>query len=85
MRTPWAFYKDIKQALDRIDQGPQAAASTGYVQDVFDTVFDGSKFSGGFGPTKDYRFIDYHTLRLRSYQLFTENLYASGLIKRLLT
>jgi lambda family phage portal protein len=85
MRTPWAFYKDVKEQLDRLDRGEQAQASTGYVQDVFDNIFDGSKFAGGFGPTKDYRFVDYHTLRLRSYQLFTENLYAAGLIKRLLT
>ena len=85
MRNPWAFYKDIRTALDVMDQGPQASTSTGYVEDVFTSLFDGSKFAGGFGPTKDYTFIDYHTLRLRSYQLFTENLYAAGLIKRLLT
>jgi lambda family phage portal protein len=85
MRTPWAFYKDVKGALDVLENGPQAAASDGYVSDLFDTMFDGSKFAGGFGPTRDYTFVDYHTLRLRSYQLFTENLYAAGLIKRLLT
>jgi lambda family phage portal protein len=85
MRTPWAFYKDVRHALNLIENPPQATDSGGYVSDVFDTMFNGSKFSGGFGPTRDYTFIDYHTLRLRSYQLFTENNYASGIIKRLLT
>jgi capsid protein len=45
----------------------------------------GDKFAGGFGVTKDYDVVDYWTLRLRSKQLFTENLYARGLIRRLIT
>jgi hypothetical protein len=85
MRSPWAFYKDVRYALDLIENPPQASTNDGYVSDVFGTMFNGSKFAGGFGPTRDYTFIDYHTLRLRSYQLFTENNYASGIIKRLLT
>jgi lambda family phage portal protein len=86
MRNPIQFIRDIKTALHELEQGPRnTATTTGYVQDVFDSVFTGDKFTGGFGPTRDYSFIDYHTLRLRSYQLFTENLYAAGLIKRLLT
>lgn len=86
MRNPLQFYRDVKGALDLIENPPAASTdSGGYVSDLFDSMFDGSKFSGGFGPTRDYTFVDYHTLRLRSYQLFTENLYAAGLIKRLLT
>ena len=85
MRTPWAFYRDVKQKLHDLEQGPQAQTSGGYTEELFSSMFDGSKFAGGFGPTRDYTFIDYTTLRLRSYQLFTENLYAAGLIKRLLT
>lgn len=86
MRNPFQFYRDVKGALDLIENPPSASTdSDGYVSDLFDTMFDGSKFAGGFGPTRDYTFVDYHTLRLRSYQLFTENLYAAGLIKRLLT
>jgi len=48
------------------------------------TAFDGSKFAGGFGATKLFA-LDYWSLRARSEQLFTENLYAAGLVKRLST
>jgi capsid protein len=42
----------------------------------------GSKFPGGFGPT-EVQVPDYWTLRARSAQLFETNLYARGLIRRL--
>lgn len=48
------------------------------------SIFDGGKFAGGFGPTQ-IQLTDYWTLRARSAQLFTENLYARGLIRRLVT
>jgi len=48
------------------------------------SIFDGSKFYGGFGPTQIQQ-LDYWTLRYRSAQLFNENLYAKGLIRRLIT
>lgn len=48
------------------------------------SLFDGGKFSGGFGPTQ-LQSVDYWTLRARSDQLFNENLYARGLIRRLIT
>jgi capsid protein len=48
------------------------------------THFDGDKFFGGFGDTKLFT-TDYWTLRKRSDQLFRENLYARGLIRRLIT
>lgn len=46
--------------------------------------FTGSKFAGGFGKTKIYidGTIDYTTLRIRSKQLYIENMYAAGLINR---
>lgn len=47
--------------------------------------WNGDKFYGGFGITKDYEVVDYWLLRKRSKQLFTENLYARGLIRRLIT
>jgi capsid protein len=44
----------------------------------------GSKFEGGFGATQ-LVIPDYWTLRMRSRQLFKTNLYARGLIRRLVT
>ena len=38
----------------------------GYVQDIFKSVFDGDKFPGSFGRTKDYEYVDYYELRKRS-------------------
>ena len=46
--------------------------------------YDGEKFIGGFGETIIYN-IDYWTLRKRSEQVFNDNLYARGLIQRLIT
>lgn len=46
--------------------------------------YTGDKFPGGFGDTKLF-IDDYWTLRHRSSQLFKENLYARGLIRRLIT
>lgn len=45
---------------------------------------DGEKFAGGFGATQILT-VDYWTLRARSAQLWRTNLYARGLIKRLVT
>lgn len=48
------------------------------------SIHDGGKFSGGFGATQ-VQVTDYWTLRARSAQLFNDNLYAKGLIRRLIT
>lgn len=48
------------------------------------SVDDGTKFHGGYGPT-DILIPDYWTLRARSAELFEKNLYARGIIRRLLT
>lgn len=45
---------------------------------------DGEKFPGGFGETQLLT-ADYWTLRARSRQMFETNLYARGLIRRLVT
>ena len=45
---------------------------------------DGTKFLGGYGPT-ELLLTDYWTLRARSAQLFQTNLYARGLVRRLVT
>lgn len=49
------------------------------------SAWGGEKFLGGFGVTKDYDIVDHWLLRKRSKQLFTENLYARGLLRRLIT
>lgn len=51
---------------------------------ITNSIYDGGKYYGGFGDTQIYD-VDYETLRARSNQLFTENLYAKGLIRRLIT
>jgi capsid protein len=48
------------------------------------SYYDGGKYPTGFGDTNIFE-LDYWTLRARSSQLFTENLYARGLIRRLVT
>ena len=48
------------------------------------SLYDGGKFFGGFGVTQIQE-VDYWTLRQRSAQLFNENLYARGLVRRLIT
>ena len=56
-----------------------------FTQGAWDvTDFDGDKFFGGFGAT-ELQIVDYWTLRARSAQLFNDNLYARGLIRRLVT
>lgn len=45
---------------------------------------DGEKYPGGFGYT-ELLTADYWTLRMRSTQLFKTNLYARGIIRRLVT
>jgi hypothetical protein len=44
----------------------------------------GEKFAGGLGPI-DVLFTDYWGLRARSAELYQRNLYARGLIRRLVT
>lgn len=55
-----------------------------YLEQSFNQVWDGDKFPNSFGETKIYEFVDYWTLRQRSLQLFKENLYAKGIIRRIL-
>jgi lambda family phage portal protein len=61
----------------------QLAASTSPPATRY-TPHDGEKYPGGYGPT-DILFTDYWTLRARSAELFKRNLYARGLIRRLVT
>lgn len=59
---------------------PPAATAGDYVYNTW----DGEKFYKGFGAT-EIQTIDYWTLRQRSLQLFNSNLYARGIIRRLVT
>jgi lambda family phage portal protein len=71
--------------LDAVELSASSALeSTGYVSPTYSAVWDGEKYPGGFGPTNVFD-VDYQTLRERSSQLFTENLYARGVIRRLVT
>jgi len=47
-------------------------------------VWNGNKFYGGFGDTKVFT-VDHQELRSKSLQLFRENMYARGAIRRLVT
>lgn len=87
----FSFFK--KKAPERIEpavvampEPKPAVEATGslYPPPVYSAWFNGEKFPGGLGPvallTKDY-----WVMRERSSALFTENLYARGLIRRLVT
>jgi capsid protein len=65
------------------ESGPPVVAWT-QLEPYRHSYHDGSKFPGGFGPT-EILVPDYWTLRQRSAQLFETNLYARGLIRRLVT
>lgn len=58
-----------------------------YVRDIANDLFDGDKFPGAYGSARnllnDFG-VDYWTLRRRSLQLYSENLYAQGIIKRII-
>lgn len=55
-----------------------------YITDILQSIFTGDPYPGSFGITKNYVFVDYYTLRVRSIQLFKENPYARGIFERLL-
>ena len=55
-----------------------------YLMDIMRDSWNGSKYEGSFGSLTDFTFVDYWTLRKRSLRLFRENLYAKGIIRRLL-
>lgn len=82
--TPFIEQADDDLQVIGIDQlpffnaGPLSSAPTYFGN------FDGDKFFEGFGAT-NLQMVDYWTLRARSAQLFNENLYARGLIRRLVT
>lgn len=73
-----------KSTVESTSFSPQTITTQNYVGDLLQQTFNGEKFPGSFGMTKDYSFVDYYTLRKRSVQLFKENAYARGVMRRLL-
>jgi capsid protein len=68
------------------EQQPVAQYETTYfAQDLIESIWNGDKFYQSFGTTKNYSTIDYYILRKRSVQLFKENLYCRGILRRLIT
>lgn len=83
----WFKKKPINAALQPNavdDLDPFAYSGQTFFDPFENSIYDGGKFAGGFGPTQ-IQLTDYWTLRARSAQLFNENLYARGIIRRLVT
>lgn len=55
-----------------------------FVGDILSEVYTGDKYPGSFGLTKDFEIVDFYTLRKRADQLFKENPYCKGLVRRLI-
>ncbi|GHU24444.1 hypothetical protein FACS1894164_11100 [Spirochaetia bacterium] len=74
--------------LPGLSQDERLDAVLGRLIDTgIEDIFDGDTFPNSFGETRDYFLyagIAYETLRRRSLQMFTENPYAQGIIRRLL-
>ncbi len=60
------------------------ASSAGVLGAARNSVWSGERFPGGFGVTH-LNTLDYWTLRQRSAHVFTENLYARGIVRRFVT
>ncbi len=79
------FSKKPKHVIKSVDElKPFAYAGQQSFAPWESSIFDGGKFAGGFGLTQ-LQTVDYWTLRARSSQLFNENLYARGIVRRLVT
>lgn len=63
---------------------PEASAMSTFRAPARVGWHDGEKYPGGFGLT-ELLVADYWTLRMRSTQLFKTNLYARGIVRRLVT
>lgn len=78
------LYLDDLPAYTR-ERSVNVGASAGFINNQVRFGFDdGEKFSGGYGPTILW-FRDYWTLRARSAEVYQANLYARGLVRRMVT
>lgn len=76
--------KILQATASVIDVNDLAAVASSFPNSGGLDIFDGSKYFGGL-PSPQFTFTDYFSLRLHSAKLFKENLYARGLIRRLVT
>jgi lambda family phage portal protein len=76
----------IKSIFTKTLQPESADPFSEKIVSYISSVFDGDPYPGAYGDTKYgiENYIDYYELRERSKQLFTENPYCKGLIKRLI-
>lgn len=65
--------------------GKSLEAQMSALSGTLSSTFSGEKFPGGFGNSVDYSCIDYYELRRKSSQLITENPYALGALRRILS
>lgn len=87
LQDPFPAPPSIARARTAFDSAPPEIVASQYGYDrapVRLSYHDGSKFPGGYGVTQLLT-ADYWTLRARSAQLFETNLYARGVIRRLVT
>jgi capsid protein len=76
---------DKNPAVPKSFPSSASLSSGNFTRSMVNSLFTGEKYPGGIGDKLDFFYIDYWTLRRHSYRLFTENRYAAGLIRRLLT
>lgn len=78
------FWETLLGWFRRRDPQPISVDALGPAPAITWGWHDGEKFAGGFGLTQILE-TDYWTLRARSSQLFKTNLFARGIIRRLIT
>ena len=61
-----------------------ASSADAFTFNAVNDIFDGSPYPGAYGATRNYKYVDYWTLRARSAELFKSNPYCKGLIRRLM-
>ena len=76
--------EDLLEQEDRYISPPVAYEGQKRYSNFDYSIWDGSKFPGGFGQTQ-IQIPDYWTLRQRSAQLYAQNKYVRGILRRLIT
>lgn len=88
-RTEPTFVKPEPSAVPVINVEDMKAYYGSRGDERYGYGWAGSKFTGGLSPSfgfnDDYEIVDLELLRRRSQELFQRNIYAAGLIRRLVT